>query len=89
MLIRMLVGLSGSAYSLGPGDDRDFPHDEALRLIEAGFAVPVAGQKIERAVAAPVIEKRGKRGGKHVVSTEGDDSAVGGADLAGRGEAAS
>lgn len=74
MLVKMLVGLSGPAYSLGPGDERDFPQAEAVRLVDAGFAVPVAEQKIERAVAAPVYEKRGKRGGKHVVSTEGDDA---------------
>lgn len=75
MLVKMLVGLSGPAYSLGPGDERDFPQAEAVRLIDAGFAVPVAGQKIERAVAAPVFEKRGKRSGKHVVHAEGGDSA--------------
>jgi hypothetical protein len=61
MLVRMLVGLSGSAFSLGPGDECDFPQDEALRLISAGFATPVAEIKIERAVQAPVFEKRGKR----------------------------
>lgn len=74
MLVKMLVGLSGPTYSLGPGDERDFPQAEAVRLVDAGFAVPVAGQKIERAVAAPVFEKR-KRGGKHVVHAEGGDSA--------------
>ncbi|MBZ9973503.1 hypothetical protein LB517_28135 [Mesorhizobium sp. BR1-1-12] len=75
MLIKMLVGLSGSAYSLGPGDERDFPQDEALRLISAGFAVPVAEEKIERAVAVPVAaEKRGRRG-KNVVHANGDGSA--------------
>lgn len=68
----MLVGLSGPAYSLGPGDESDFPQAEALRLIAAEYAVPVAEQKIERAVAAPVFEKRGKRGGKHVVSGKSD-----------------
>lgn len=61
MLIRMLVGLSGPAYSLVPGDERDFQQDEALRLIAAGYAAPVAEQKIERAVAAPPPEKRDKR----------------------------
>ena len=64
----MLVGLSGSAYSLGPGDERDFPQDEALRLVSVGFAVPVSEIKIECAVQAPVFEKRGKRGVRNVVS---------------------
>lgn len=59
MLIRMTTGLSGPAYSLGPGDERDFPQDEALRFIAAGYAVPVAGQEIERAVEdPPAIETR-------------------------------
>ncbi|RJT32793.1 hypothetical protein D3227_25680 [Mesorhizobium waimense] len=62
MLVRLLVGLSGSAFSLGPNDEYDFPQDEAIRLISAGFAAPVSEQKIERAVAVPVAEKRGRRG---------------------------
>lgn len=75
MLVRMLVGLSGPAYSLAPGDEKDFPQAEALRLVAAEYAVPVAEQKIERAIAAPVFEKRGKRGGKNVVSGESDRDA--------------
>jgi hypothetical protein len=58
MLIEMTVGLSGPAFSLEPGDKRDFPQDEALRLIGAGFALPVAERQIERAVAFPAIETR-------------------------------
>lgn len=79
MLVRLLVGLSGSAFSLGPGDERDFPQDEALRLISAGFAVPVAEIKVERAIAAPAPESRGKalsggKRGKNVVSGNGNAS---------------
>jgi hypothetical protein len=70
MLIRMMVGLSGNEYSLGPGDQRDFPQDEAIRLVEAGYAVPVAEHETERAVAAPAAEKRGRKK-RNVVS--GDD----------------
>lgn len=88
MNIKMLIGLSGNEYSLAPGDERDFPQEEAIRLIDAGYAVPAAEERIERAVATPVIEKR-KKGKPDVVSTEGDDSAVGGADFAGGGEEAS
>jgi hypothetical protein len=72
----MLVGLSGNQYSLGPNDERDFPQDEALRLISAGYAVPVTtNTKIERAITAPSPERRamssirGKRG-KNVVSAD-------------------
>jgi hypothetical protein len=75
MLLRMLVGLSGNAYSLGPGDERDFPQDEALRLIAAGYAAPVAEIKIERAVAVPQAEKRGRRA-KHVVSGDNNSGSV-------------
>lgn len=58
MQVRMLVGLSGPAITLSPGDQHDFDHAEAVRLIEAGFAVPVFEQKIERAVKAPAAETR-------------------------------
>lgn len=58
MMIEMTVGLSGPTLTLDPGDRRDFPQAEALRLIEAGFAVPVAEREIERAVDDPVIERR-------------------------------
>ncbi|WP_210214855.1 hypothetical protein [Mesorhizobium sp. M1A.F.Ca.ET.072.01.1.1] len=71
----MLVGLSGNAYSLGPGDERDFPEMEALRLIAAEYAVPVAEAKVERAVAERAPERRGKR--TDVVSREGNDAGNG------------
>jgi hypothetical protein len=57
MRVEMLVGLVGG-ITLAPGDVAEFADDEALRLISAGFAVPVA-PKIERAVKTPV-EKRKK-----------------------------
>jgi hypothetical protein len=79
MLIRMLVGLSGNEYSLAPGHERDFPQGEALRLISAGYAVPVAEQKIERADATPVSERRSKRVKADVVSSESDGPGVDGA----------
>lgn len=58
MIIEMIVSLSGPAYLLEPGDRHEFPQDEALRLIAAGFAVPVSEPKIEHAVIAPAIETR-------------------------------
>lgn len=55
----MLVGLAGPTTNLSPGDEETFSHDEAVRLIDAGFAVPVAEEKKERAVkVAPRKEKR-------------------------------
>ena len=59
MLVRMVVGLSGPAASFSPGDEAEFPQAEALRLIEAGYAVPVVEAKIERAVKPTrKVEKR-------------------------------
>jgi hypothetical protein len=58
VIVKMTVGLSGPAYLLNPGDTRDFPQDEALRLIAAGFAVPVSEPQIERAVAPTAPETR-------------------------------
>lgn len=52
MLVRMVVGLSGPAINLIPGDEADFPQAEALRFVDAGIAVPVSEPKVERAVKA-------------------------------------
>ncbi len=60
MKIRMLTGLSGPEYNLAPGDKRDFPDEEAARLIAAGFAVPVADQETETATKKPAPERRAK-----------------------------
>lgn len=58
MRIKMLVGLSGPHVLLSPGDEADFPDDEAMRLVVREFAVPVA-PPLERATKkAP--EKRKK-----------------------------
>jgi hypothetical protein len=62
MLIRMTTSIAGAGFDLHPGDERDFPRDDALRLIAAEYAVPVAEQHIERAVNfEPAVEAR-KRG---------------------------
>ncbi len=74
MHIRMLAGLSGNEYSLSPGDERDFPDAEAIRLIAAGYAVPVAEVRVERAVAQPAPERRAKKGKADVVSAESNDA---------------
>ena len=59
MRIKMLVGLSGPDILLSPGDEAEFANDEAIRLIDAGFAVPAA-PKIERAVKAPAEKRKRK-----------------------------
>lgn len=59
MMVRMAVGLVGPTTSLAPGDEAEFPQAEAVRLIAAGYAVPVVEAKIERAVRpARKVEKR-------------------------------
>lgn len=65
MLIRMLVDLSGPGLLLGPGDERDFPKEEALRLIAAEYAVPVAEREIERSVINPISETRDEPERRH------------------------
>jgi hypothetical protein len=51
MKIRMTVGMAGIDYSLSPGDETDqFGNDEAVRLIDAGYAVQVAEREVERSV---------------------------------------
>lgn len=59
MRVKLLVGMVGADFALSPGDHFTCDDAEALRLIEAGFAVPDEPQ-MERAVKAPV-EKRKKR----------------------------
>lgn len=61
MLIRMLVGLSGPTYTLDPGDEREFPQSEALRLINAGFAVPVT-ERFAETTEAPMPQELRRRG---------------------------
>ncbi|TWH96734.1 hypothetical protein IQ35_00665 [Sphingobium wenxiniae] len=58
MKLKMLVSLSGPAICLSPGDEHDFSQDEAAALIEAGYAVPVVPDKIERAIARKPAEQR-------------------------------
>ena len=43
MKIKMLTGIAGTGFSLSPDDETvRFSDTEAARLIDAGFAVPVA-----------------------------------------------
>ena len=55
----MLAGLSGPAILLNPGDEAEFADAEAIRLIDAGFAVPVRAP-IERAVKKPTEKRKRK-----------------------------
>jgi len=58
MKVKLLVGLSGPAFTLEPGTIYECDDSEATRLICARYAVPFADDQIERAVALPAPEKR-------------------------------
>jgi len=62
MLVRMTVSIAGPSFHLDAGCEHDFPVDEASRLIDRGYAVPVSVKPIERAVIHPVKETRRKKG---------------------------
>lgn len=64
MRIKMVVGLSGPTILLNPGDEHEFPDDEALRFINAGFAVPVSERAVEHAIKFPPAETRKRGRGK-------------------------
>ncbi|KAB2766802.1 hypothetical protein F9L00_22865 [Brucella anthropi] len=70
MKITITTSLSGPTYTLEPGAVADFAEAEALRLINAGFAIPATNDgDVERAVkAVPSVEKREKRGRSNVAS---------------------
>lgn len=63
MKIRMLVSIAGADFALSAGDETErFGDGETVRLIEAGSAVPVSEETIERAVKADAREvRKGKR----------------------------
>lgn len=59
MKIKMLAGFSGTDFSVSPQEKTDrFSDAEAIRMIDAGYAVPVEETKIEKAVKKPAREKR-------------------------------
>lgn len=56
MLVKMLRSMSGPGILWQAGSEQEIGDAEAKRLISAGFAAPVRGPKVERAVA-PEAEK--------------------------------
>lgn len=73
MRVEMTVSLAGPLFVLQPGDQHDFPQDEALRLIAKGYAVPATQELFETTTLQPSRERRDRRGKSkgHVVSTDG------------------
>lgn len=60
MKIRMLTSFAGADFSLSVNEETErFSEAEAVRMIEAGYAVPVAERETERATKKPAQEKRG------------------------------
>jgi hypothetical protein len=47
MRVRILTSMAGDPM-IEKDSEHDFPQDEAIRLIEAGFAVPVAEKPLRR-----------------------------------------
>lgn len=64
MKIRMLVSFAGSGFSVAPGDEIERPDDEAIRLVEKGYAVPVSRARIETTDQKP-RETRSTRKQRH------------------------
>lgn len=59
MKIKMTCSIAGADFALSAGDVTDrFSEAEAIRMIEAGYAVPVAAIPVERAVKAGPDETR-------------------------------
>lgn len=62
MRVKLLTSLAGARFVFNAGDEYECSAAEAARLCEKGFAVPIAEQKIERAVKKkPAKEVRSKR----------------------------
>jgi hypothetical protein len=60
MRIRMLQSIVGADFTVDRNEETErFSDAECVRMIEAGFAVPVAA-KIERAVKAPAETRKKK-----------------------------
>ncbi|BEV45988.1 hypothetical protein [Afipia carboxidovorans] len=63
MKIRMLVSMAGANFALSVGEETErFSDAEAVRMIEAGYAVPISERRAETADAlpAPEVRRRGR-----------------------------
>lgn len=61
MKVRMKLKIQGTRNGVSwpdPGEVVDLPQNEAVKLCDAGYAVPVKEDKVEKAVA-PQPESRG------------------------------
>jgi hypothetical protein len=61
MKIKMLTSMAGANFALSVNEETErFSDEEAARRIAAGYAVPAAQSKTERAVKQPAPETREK-----------------------------
>lgn len=60
MRLKMLQSFSGD-WSCASGDIIERPDEEAIRLIDAGFAIPMPDSTAETAVPAAQVETTSKR----------------------------
>lgn len=58
MKIKMRVHFAGPDFSAAPGDEIEREDSEAIRLIDKGYAVPMAALPVEHAVQAQAPEVR-------------------------------
>lgn len=61
MRLKMLASFAGDGWEVQLGEETErFTDAEAVRMIEAGYAVPATGERVERAVveAPPAVEVR-------------------------------
>lgn len=56
--VKLLTSLASPTRAWGAGETYECSEGEAVRLIAAGFAVPIAAPVTERAVATPAQERR-------------------------------
>lgn len=61
MRLKMLCSMVGPNTNLNRNDEEDFPDEEAKRLIEAGFAIPVAKKKTEKAISKKVAQRETRK----------------------------
>lgn len=58
MKLKMLTSMAGNGFAISRGAEWETDDKEAIRLIEAGFAVPLADTEIETTAVDPSAEKR-------------------------------
>lgn len=58
----MTTSIAGVGFDLHPGDEREFQDAEAIRLISAEYAVPVAAETERAVLFAPAagVRRRGR-----------------------------